>query len=268
MGSDFLEPQKSPNHRAWHSIPEFFGKRDIASSQQRYELDQFIASTFSAGSTYYYVLDASRREKPMLVSPAIKHILGLDPEITTIQSIIDRSHPDDLLFTSRAEQTALSLLKNRIGIGRIKDYKISYSGRMRVADGSYRLFNRQAIILATDDRYRATKTLCIHTDVSHLTNRNNHKLSLLDLHGRESFLNIDVLDEDDKPMATHSVLTKRELEVLNLLSSGRTSVDIAKIMNISPNTVKNHRKNILKKANCKTTGQLISKCMSEGLIQQ
>ena len=266
MGSDFLQSQKSPIHRAWHNIPELFGKRGIASAQQRYELDQFIATAFSAGSTYYYVVDVSRRERPMMVSPAIKHILGLDPESATIRSIIDRGHPEDMPFARRAEQTALSLLKNRIGISRIKDYKISYSGRLRVADGSYRLFNHQAIILATDDMQRATKTLCIHTDISHLTNRNNHKLSLLNLHGQESFLNIDVFDENDNAIAAHSVFTKRELEVLDLLRGGRTSVDIADIMNISPNTVKNHRKNILKKANCKTTGQLISKCMSEGLI--
>lgn len=266
MGSDFLQPQKSPIHRAWHNIPEFFGNHGFASARQRYELDQFIATTFSAGSTYYYVLDVSKPESPILVSPAIKHILGLDPECTTIRAITDRGHPEDMPFARRAEQTALSILQARIGISRIKDYKISYSGRLRVADGNYRLFNHQAIILATDCMHRATKTLCIHTDISHITHRNNQKLSLLNLHGRESFLNIDVFDENDKTMATHSVFTKREIEVLDLLRGGRTSVDIAEIMNISPNTVKNHRKNILKKAKCKTTSQLISKCMSEGLI--
>lgn len=266
MGSDFLQPEKSLIHRAWHSIPEFFGKREVEASQQRYELDQFIATTFSSGSAYYYVLDFFNLEKPMLVSPAIEQILGLDPKTTTIQSIIDRGHPEDVPFAARAEQTALSILKNRIGMARVKDYKISYSGRLRVADGSYRLFNHQAIILATDDTHGVTKTLGIHTDISHLTNRNNYKLSLLNLHGRESFLNIDVFDEGEKPMATHSVFTRRELEILDLLAGGKTSVEIAKIMSISPNTVKNHRKNILKKANCKTTGQLISQCMSEGLI--
>lgn len=266
MTSDFLQPEKSLIHRAWHNIPELFTKRNVGNSQQRYELDQFIATTFSAGSTYYYVLDFFNLEKPMLVSPAIENILGLDHKATTIQSIINRGHPEDVPFAARAEETALSILKHRIGMEQVKDYKISYSGRLRVADGSYRLFNHQAIILATDEHGGVTKTLGIHTDISHLTNRNNYKLSLLNLHGRENFLNIDVFDEHDKPMATQSAFTKRELEVLDLLSSGRTSIDIAKIMNISPNTVKNHRKNILKKADCKTTGQLISKCMNEGLI--
>ncbi|WP_299594251.1 response regulator transcription factor [uncultured Microbulbifer sp.] len=266
MASDFLQPEKSLIHRAWHNIPDFFAKKDTDSSHQRHELDQFIATTFSAGSAYYYVLDFFNLEKPMLVSPAIESILGLNHKTTTIQSIIDRGHPEDMPFAARAEETALSIIKHRIGIERVTDYKISYSGRLRVADGSYRLFNHQAIILATDDNGGVTKTLGIHTDISHLTTRNNYKLSLLNLHGQESFLNIDVFDEQDRPMATQSVFTKRELEVLDLLSAGRTSIDIASIMNISPNTVKNHRKNILKKADCKTTGQLISKCMNEGLI--
>lgn len=266
MGSDFLTPEKNLIHRAWHSIPEFLGKREVGASQQRYELDRFIANTFSAGSAYYYVLDFFNPEKPVLISPAIEDILGLDPQTTTTQSIIERGHPEDAPFAARAQQTALSILKRRIGMEHAKDYKVSYCGRLRVADGSYRLFNHQSIIIATDNTHHVTKTLSIHTDISHLTSRNNYKLSLLNLHGRESFLNIDVFDERDKPMTSHSVFTRRELEILDLLSGGKTSVEIAGIMNISPNTVKNHRKNILRKANCKTTGQLISMCMSEGLI--
>ncbi|WP_051687282.1 response regulator transcription factor [Microbulbifer sp. HZ11] len=265
MGLKTLDAGNNLIYRAWHNIPGFFAKRNV--TQQRYELDQFIATTFSSGACYYYVLDFLNLDKPMLVSPSIQSILGLDPQTATIQSLIERGHPDDIPFAAKAEETALSILKNEIGMDQVKNYKISYSGRMRVADGSYRLFNHQAIILDTDEHFGVARTLGIHTDISHLASGSNYTLSLLNLFGGESYLNIDVLN-NPQPCITSSpsLFTQREMEIVRLLADGKTSADIGRLLNISPHTVKNHRKNILKKSDCKTTGQLVSKSVSEGLI--
>ncbi|WP_160152078.1 LuxR C-terminal-related transcriptional regulator [Microbulbifer sp. ALW1] len=259
-----LQPEQSLIHRAWCNVPSFFASREVA--QQRQKLDQFIASVFSSGACYYYVLDFFRLGEPMLVSPSVETILGLDPQATTIQSIIERGHPDDLPFASSAEETALYILRNQIGMDRAKNYKISYSGRLRVADGSYRLFNHQALILDTDDEFGVARVLGIHTDITHLTKKSNYKLSLLNMLGGESFLNIDVFADKQSIMASPPPFTAREMDVITLLAEGKTSAVIADALNISTNTVKNHRKNILQKADCKTTGQLMSKCISEGLI--
>lgn len=264
MDFETIEADSNLIYRAWHNIPGFFAKRNVA--QQRYELDQFIATTFSSGPCYYYVLDFLNLEKPMLVSPSIETILGVDPEAATVQSLIERGHPDDVPFAAKAEETALSILKHHIGMDQVKNYKISYSGRMRVADGSYRLFNHQAIILDTDEQFGVARTLGIHTDITHLTSASNYKLSLLNLFGGESYLNIDVMNNPDNCIAVPSLFTQREMEIVRLLADGKTSADIGRLLNISPHTVKNHRKNILKKSNCKTTGQLVSKSLSEGLV--
>lgn len=42
-------------------------------------------------------------------------------------------------------------------------------------------------------------------------------------------------------------LSKRELEVLKLLVDGRSNVEIAKVLYLSPNTVKTHVRSILNK---------------------
>jgi DNA-binding NarL/FixJ family response regulator len=47
-------------------------------------------------------------------------------------------------------------------------------------------------------------------------------------------------------------LTRRELEVLELLVQGDTNIEIANKLNISENTVKNHVHNLLKKLDVKT----------------
>jgi len=48
-----------------------------------------------------------------------------------------------------------------------------------------------------------------------------------------------------------SVLTKREKEVFELLIQNKTTVDIAKTMNISEKTVRNHISNVMQKLGVK-----------------
>ncbi|TLM79128.1 LuxR C-terminal-related transcriptional regulator [Microbulbifer harenosus] len=264
MEPEDLQPEKNLIHRAWRNVPDFFARQDISLPHK--EIDEFIANTFSTGAAYYYVLDFLNIRKPMLVSNSVERILGLDPTATTIQSIIERGHPEDLPFAARAEETALRILNNQIGREQVRNYKISYCGRLRTRDGSYRMFNHQALVLATDEANRVAKVLSIHTDISHITNRNNYKLSLLHLFGGESFLNIDVFDENNQVVGAPSLFSGREIQIVRMLAEGKTSVEMAEILGISQHTVKNHRKNILKKAGCKTTGQLVSKVLAEGLV--
>jgi DNA-binding NarL/FixJ family response regulator len=54
-----------------------------------------------------------------------------------------------------------------------------------------------------------------------------------------------------------SNFTTREVEIIKLLASGKTSSDIAEILFISPQTVSKHRSNILKKSGCKSSTELL-----------
>ncbi|WP_078083755.1 response regulator transcription factor [Microbulbifer mangrovi] len=62
------------------------------------------------------------------------------------------------------------------------------------------------------------------------------------------------------------IFSARELQVLTQIAAGATSVEIAEHLNISVHTVKNHRKNILRKADCRNSGQLITRCLALGVI--
>jgi len=53
-------------------------------------------------------------------------------------------------------------------------------------------------------------------------------------------------------------LTKRELEIIKLISQSKTSEEIASSLHISPQTVATHRKNIYRKTRTKTVLELIS----------
>ncbi|WGL15596.1 LuxR C-terminal-related transcriptional regulator [Microbulbifer bruguierae] len=263
METGNLQPHLQRDFGSRHNAPVLLSGQNTSGIHQLVE--QFTANFFSSGAGYYYLLDYARIQHPLLTSPTIEPILGLDPETVTIQSIIDRIHPDDVDFVARAEETALATLNTLVAREQLSQFKISYCARLRTSDGSYRLFNHQALIIATDEQAGVAKILGIHTDIEHLTKKNNYKLSLLNIAGGESYLNIDVFDGNLQRISAPSVFSEREMEVVRLLTDGKTSVAIAELLDISPNTVKNHRKNILKKANCKTTGQLVSKVFSEGL---
>ncbi|MBN2484960.1 MAG: response regulator transcription factor [Bacteroidales bacterium] len=62
------------------------------------------------------------------------------------------------------------------------------------------------------------------------------------------------------------ILTRRELEVLKLISDGLTNNEIAEKIFISPLTVDSHRKNLLTKFGARNTALLVKTAMQQGLI--
>ena len=61
-------------------------------------------------------------------------------------------------------------------------------------------------------------------------------------------------------------LTDRELEVLHLLTKGKSSSEIGRALNIGETTVITHRRNMLKKFKLKNTNELISFAYKTGLL--
>lgn len=71
-------------------------------------------------------------------------------------------------------------------------------------------------------------------------------------------------DEDNK---VHISLTKREHEILQLLSKGLNNREIADKLFVSERTVVGHKTNLLAKTNCKNTVALLSFAIRNGLVQ-
>lgn len=61
-------------------------------------------------------------------------------------------------------------------------------------------------------------------------------------------------------------LTKRETEILKLLTQGKTSINIAEALYLSPLTVDTHRKNIIQKFKVKNVAELINVALQNNLI--
>ncbi|MBN1340365.1 MAG: response regulator transcription factor [Bacteroidales bacterium] len=66
--------------------------------------------------------------------------------------------------------------------------------------------------------------------------------------------------------AVRALFSERELEIIPLLARGKSSLEIAGILNISKNTVDTHRKNILARAGLHKTQELSIYAMENGLF--
>lgn len=65
---------------------------------------------------------------------------------------------------------------------------------------------------------------------------------------------------------TAHILSEREIEVLQLVSFGYSSRQIAEELNLSLHTVTNHRKNMLTRSRCGNLAELVRVAINENLL--
>jgi DNA-binding CsgD family transcriptional regulator len=253
-------------HSVWKNAKKYISKKEVV--LEGLDFDELTNSIFSNGPFYYFIVDFSSM-KINYMSLTVQEIHGFDPENVVFQDILGETHPDDMIFVARAEAAAWNIVFNKIERSENKKYKISYCFRLKIHDGSYKLFHHQCIILTTDEEGNVCKTLNIHTNINHLTTQNNYKVSAIGMFGEPSYMDIPLtLGEGNFLSSKQLLFTKRETEVIQLMAAGLTSIEISEKLFISIHTVNTHRKNIMHKSDCKTVAQLVIKCITEGVIQQ
>lgn len=223
--------------------------------------DDLTNSIISTGPFYFYVIDFYDMSLSH-ISPSIYECHDLEPATISFNAILAHIHPEDLDFVIKAEAFLTKFFYENVGADKLTSYKISYSHRARKKNGDYTLFNHQALMLTMDEKGGFGKSLNIHTQIDHLSNQNTYKISLIGLNGEPSFMNMSLNDEGRSRIE----FSKREIDIIKLFSDGHRNDDIAKELSISPLTVKKHRSNILKKADCNTTAQLVKNCIQQGLL--
>lgn len=97
------------------------------------------------------------------------------------------------------------------------------------------------------------------SDVSHLVKSGNCTLYVHDSRNKESVLfSCTESHVNLKPITEEKPLSQREKEVITLLMKGMISKEIAAALNISKNTVENHKQNIFTKTGTRNLAELIA----------
>ncbi len=254
----------------WNSHPQYLAT--TSSELLKHEMADLWANLFCPGPHCYYVMDSTTFTYD-LVSDFTLDVLGIERDKLSLSGIIDLIHPEDIHFFFRCEDVVAHFLRNCITPDKILKYKISYCLRMRTSPHASKLILLQTVTMKATEEGSLLKVFTSFTDINHITAENNYKMNLNGLYGEPSYLNIDVFAEDvfDNYVPydyskESKVFTPREVQVLKLLSLGNSTDELAALLTISYETAATHRKNLLRKAGCKNTTELVAECIRKGVI--
>ena len=234
------------------------------SNEQLIEIIDQVASLFSVGLVYYYVFNFETY-KFDFVSDGVRTILGIEPESFTLEYFFSILNPEDADKMHEKEAVVLDFF-NKLTKEEMPWYKASYLMRLRHTDGHYKTILHQSRPINISHEGKIQQVLGIHTDISYLNIPFDHKISFIG-NNRQSFFAIDTttpyrfIENRFKEQ-----FTRREIEILLKVAKGDNFIQIADLLNISPHTINTHKKNILKKSGCKSSPELIARCIREGII--
>ena len=193
-----------------------------------------------------------------------KHIelLGYNSQAVNINNI-DRYHEmihcEDLPFMYDSEIQMFYFLRSKSGEEK-KDYKLVYDYRVRNRTGSFIRFLHQMVIYELDQQFNSWIVLILSDVISEYPNDEKPKRFIVNTKTKEICLFNEELGVASR------LLTKREQEILGLLSQGYNSHEISSKLFISINTVNNHRQRILEKTDTNNIAQAIAYVKIIGLI--
>ncbi|CAN5382957.1 hypothetical protein BH10BAC1_BH10BAC1_02110 [soil metagenome] len=194
-----------------------------------------------------YVIDISKGI--ISCNKGFDSFLGFSQKEMDLFFLFGLFHPDD-----QDEMLNILLSAYDFGLNLEEAYPfcvhfiVSY--RIRKSTGDYVKVLRQSSIFQTDLNGRMISNSSICSDISHLNSDTKIKFIM---HGKkgESFVVPDL--KENKGLH----FTKRESELVSLISQGLSTKQIANQLGLSIFTVETQRKNMLKKFDVKNTFQLV-----------
>lgn len=200
------------------------------------------------------------------VSAGAAVLFGEDHVKIQPEEYLGRVHPDDTKHYISMEELVNHFIYHIIPRDEMLNYKISFQYRVKVKSGEYRNFLHQVVALAIDEEGRLSKTFANLSDIEHITKFNNRKLTLFGLNGRPDYYNISSKDDFEIRCNDQKQFTQREIEILQLLAEGHTSSELASMLNISIDTVRTHRQNIVAKSPRSNITSIIAHSIRQGVI--
>lgn len=174
-------------------------------------------------------------------------------------------HPEDRMHLMGAFVFTTEMRLNLLKAGKT-EVKFNYYGRMLNQNGDYRWILLQSPTNYVDN-YEITASLVVIYDLSHFQIQNLPLLSVFDFSNKEVqyFKHVDQYTHEKIEIEKPSI-TKREKEILKLMAQGFNSPEIAEKLFLSYHTVENHKRNLRKKTNTKTSAELIAFTMDNSLL--
>tara|TARA_A100000171_G_C2128077_1_gene144861 strand:+ start:159 stop:893 length:735 start_codon:yes stop_codon:yes gene_type:complete len=232
--------------------------RDTFRNEAAKEIDISRVEKFPLNYTQcFYVVDWQTSK--IIFNKNVENILGYSSEEFTLEKILTIAHPDDFHVVKRLTQAIVNHLVKYDGVEFGKT-SLNITYRFKKKDGTYiKLLRQSSFFKGTEDGdFRSNLSLL--TDISFIENSDIVHWDFIAPEIEQESLKKKVYEEFS------NLFSNREKNVIDLLHKNFTSNEIAEKLYISPHTVITHRKNILRKAQCTNTEDLISFCHKVGVL--
>ena len=224
----------------------------------RYRRAKIVSEHYAVAENAVAVLSNMALNTSYICYGSLGEQLGIGSGIEEVPSIWEnamllRLHPDDAADKLVWELKFNSFIAHRPMQER-SHYYLQHYMRIRTACGEYATLRHRIYYLHYDARGNLLLSLCLYTAAA----QEGAAIGII------NSLRDSVVNRSDISMA--GLLTKREIEILEPLSHGLASKQIAQAMNISTCTVNNHRQNIMRKLHCQNTTEAVMVAKRLGLL--
>ena len=151
---------------------------------------------------------------------------------------------------------------------RYADLIFSYNYRVLNAKGEYITILQRSSYIPGEVKGKPIGTIGVAFDITHFKSDTSviHTIEEIKEYNGRSFT--EILFKKVHPLIDKETLavSKRELEILKWMAEGFSSKQIAGTLNLSINTVNNHRKNMLRKTGSKSSAELLNYALRHGFL--
>lgn len=227
------------------------------------------AHNYALGPYFWFIGDNAN----MLITVASNNINELTPfskyewENKSAAFFVENIHPDDSSYVLSAIQYAIDRIIE-LPVNQQSNIRINIYARMLNAQKIYRWVLIQMPGLYVNQSNLTTCGLMMITDLSHFNfNERPVLMTLVNAtNQKKEYFNLAIGDKLMLKNMDVPKITKRERQLINLMIKGLNSPKIAKELCISYSTVENHKRNLRRKTNTKTSVELVHYMMNNNLI--
>lgn len=231
-----------------------------------------FASIFALGNSYLYIVNLYDFELEY-VSESVRNFVSKKIDDLELKDLLLTVIPEELESINLKSRVISDFYTNFLDKDQVLQYKNMFTYKMRDAQGKMRTMLYQAFPLSVLENGAPEHVLCMNTDISHLHVTSTNTVSFIHMSGGKGYFNIGVSNgrfvedpEQNENKVLSELITEREKQIVIHFSRGLSAEQIAAEMNLSPHTVKTHRRNILNKSGCTNTTELVAKCLTNGVI--
>jgi DNA-binding CsgD family transcriptional regulator len=255
----FIKYHKGLSDIAFTAVGSQYNSADIQID------DKKILEVIPELGYYYYLYDTVNHEI-IFVSESIEPILGIARAEFNLNVLFNHVHLKDRSHILACEALFCQYFSSYINRRDYTSYTSSYCFRVRVASGLYHLLLHQGIAYSIDRNGFIRYMLYVDRLIEHAAVNNSMLASFKSSNGSPSYLGIDPYSTNGLIKFKNISFTKREEEIISMLSKGFTAEEIAGKLHLSFNTIRTHKQNLLRKAGVKNSIELVALALKMGVL--